>query len=306
MKKQIFILSVICIALASCNNNNIYDNLQKESNRSPIISELSKFNDSLLQTQLKTRAGSKRTLDRMSIVVADAVGAYEIGSIGAKIGGFLGHPHVGAGIGALIGGAYSSYKCYNLLNSTRASSVYREYKPLQVAAAYAPALEDSTLVHDNLPTEITLNYSTESKDNIEFGAKHNIIVRNLQTNNFVLDCDVKEFLSQEELDILTSKDFITGYDSVTNRLSNCIINGEIPQNTNKDISSMLMNLFASILETYSDKAEDTEFIINKYLDAVQKTSELSNEEKDNIYRALSVAASSFEFWNGKEIQDEQK
>lgn len=68
-----------------------------------------------------------------------------------------------------------------------------------------------------------------------------------------------------------------------------------------------MNLFASILETYSVRAEDIEFIINKYLDAVQKTSELSNEEKDSIYRSLSVAASSFEFWNGKhEIQYKQK
>lgn len=95
--------------------------------------------------------------------------------------------------------------------------------------------------------------------------------------------------------------------SFTNNLSNCIINGEIPQNTNKDIFSLLMNLFASVLETYSDRAEDIEFIINKYLDAVQKISELSNEEKDNIYRSLSVAASNFEFWNSKqEIKDEQK
>jgi len=61
-----------------------------------------------------------------------------------------------------------------------------------------------------------------------------------------------------------------------------------------------MNLFTNILETYSDKAEDVEFVINKYIEAVQNTNELSTEEKDNIYRSLSVAASSFELWNTKQ------
>ena len=60
-----------------------------------------------------------------------------------------------------------------------------------------------------------------------------------------------------------------------------------------------MNLFVNILETYSDKVEDIEFIINKYVDAIQSTSELSEDEKDNIYKSLSVAASSYEFWNEK-------
>lgn len=300
MKKLIFFVFFVCIVLVSCCNDNIYTDIQTEARRSPIISKLSDFNDSLLQTRTQTRSSYKQRLDRMSIVVADAIGAYESGVIGAEIGGFLGHPHVGAGICALIGGAYSSYKCYDLLNSTRAISTSTQYRPLQVAAAYVPALEDSTLVQGNLPKTIALNYSSENKNNIEFGAKHNIIVSNLQANKFVLDSDVKKLLTKEEIEILNSDEFIAGYDSIVNNLSKCIIDGEIPQSTNKSISSLLMNLFAYILETYPDKAEDTEFIINKYIDAVQKTPELSTEEKENIYKSLSVAASSFEFWNGKQ------
>lgn len=85
--------------------------------------------------------------------------------------------------------------------------------------------------------------------------------------------------------------------SVTNTLASCAVKGEIPKSDRKDVASLLMNLFATILDTYPENVNDTEFIINKYIDAVQKTTEISVEEKENIYKALSVAASSYEFWN---------
>ena len=299
MKNHIIPLLLFCLVFASCSKEVAYNDIQKESNNSLLISEMSDFNDSLLQTVSQTRASNKQILDRMSIVVADAIGAYECGSVGAKIGAFFGHPHVGAGICALVGGAYSSYKCYDLLHSTRALSSPVKYQPLQVAAAYVPAVENTSIIQNNLPKQISINFSEPNDEAIEFGAKHNVIVSNLQTNNFAIDSDVKKLLTKEEFEILSSNDFIDEYDNIVNNLSDCIVNKRIPQNANEDVSSMLMNLFASILETYSDKLEDTEFIINKYLDAVQRSSELTSEEKDNIYKSLSVAASSFEFWNGK-------
>ena len=191
------------------------------------------------------------------------------------------------------------FRTFDLLHVTRTLSIPEQYQPLQVAAAYAPALENPSIVQDNLPTQIIINYSTENTDNVEFGAKHNVIVRNLQSNNFALDSDVKKLLTIEGVEILTSDDFIAEYNGIVNNLSSCIINGEVPQSDDKEISSLLMNLFVNILETYSDKVEDIEFIINKYVDAIQSTSELSEDEKDNIYKSLSVAASSYEFWNEK-------
>lgn len=300
MRKSIYFIFLICIALTSCSKDTLYNDIHKESNKTPIILELSNFNDSLLRDLPQTRISNGQFLDRTSVVVADAIGAFAVGKIGAEIGGFFGHPHVGAIIGGLVGGAYSSYKCYRALHSTRVlNTPIVSYQPLQVAAAYVPALENSSVIQDNIPKQINFNYSKENEAHIEFGAKHNVIVSNLLTNNFALDSEVNKMLSKEEIEILNSDEFIAGYDSVVNNLTTCIINRKIPQSTDQDISSLLMNLFAHILATYPEQAEDVEFIINKYIDAVQRTPELSSDEKDNIYHSLSVAASSFEYWNAQ-------
>ena len=80
-------------------------------------------------------------------------------------------------------------------------------------------------------------------------------------------------------------------------ISNDILNGNITTSKGNDISTRLMNMFYDILVEYPEKLSDVEFIINKYIDAVKSSSELSEDEKDLIYTGLSVAASSSEFWN---------
>lgn len=299
MKIYFSFILTICVLLSSCStdSNDVITPERTSNLHSALIDDMSNFNDSLLSTLPSTRVSNKRILDNMSIVVADAIGAYGCGKIGAKVGSFFGHPIVGASIGALIGGAYSSYDCYNRLNSTRAIVSQNQLKPIQVAAAYIPALKDESLIEDNLPKKINLKYISDNEENIAIGAKHNIIVRNLQANNFSLNSEVQTYLSNDEIDILSSKEFILGFDSITCSINNYVIKEKIPQNIDNSTSSLLMNLFAKIINTYSDQTEDVDFIINKYLEAVQNTSELSKEEKDNIYKALSVAASSFEYWN---------
>lgn len=116
---------------------------------------------------------------------------------------------------------------------------------------------------------------------------------------FVIKSDYSQYLSQEEINVLTSDEFVSAYDSIANILCDCVISHEIPHIDGNDVSSLLMNLFNNILLTYSVQVYDIEFIINKYIDAIQQTTELNEIDKEILLKSLSVAASSYELWNLK-------
>lgn len=59
----------------------------------------------------------------------------------------------------------------------------------------------------------------------------------------------------------------------------------------------VVRLYLDILNTSPEKLEDVEFITNKYIELIEKSNELTEAEKDNIYMAFSVAAASVEYWN---------
>lgn len=50
---------------------------------------------------------------------------------------------------------------------------------------------------------------------------------------------------------------------------------------------------------YPEKANDVEFISNKYVELISASLELTEEDKDLLYSAISVAVSSFEYWENE-------
>ena len=119
MKNIIIWMVFMCAIMSSCNND-YFEHIDmceqnKDIKNSSLLCEMSSFNDSLLNTKTLTRLSYRNRLNYLSIVCADAMGAYSGGCTGAKMGSVIGHPHVGAAIGAVICGGFSSYKCYDLL-----------------------------------------------------------------------------------------------------------------------------------------------------------------------------------------------
>lgn len=64
---------------------------------------------------------------------------------------------------------------------------------------------------------------------------------------------------------------------------------------NEDVPDVVMRLYLEVFQNYPDKADDVEFITNKYIELISASNELTAEEKEIIYSALSVAASSYEY-----------
>ena len=235
----------------------------------------------------------------MCVVSSDIIGGYSGGCAGAKVGAIIGHPHVGAAIGAVVVGGYSSYKAHRILSDAYATRGVEKnnisLKPMEVAAAYVPALENEAVIKDNYPTQIKLD-NLDKKD-IEIGAKHNAILKNLETNNFNKE-KILQYLSKEELQILSSKELEDEMENTVEKAIESSLKGEYIKTDGNDTPAKVMNLFFEIFEKYPDNVDDVQFIINKYIEAVKNTEEISEADKEIIYQALSIGASSYEYWSG--------
>ena len=297
MKKiKTYIVLLLCAILLSCTEY-VGNNVLQES-EPKVIENLTSYNDSLMLSSKKTRVSTRRLLYYLSVASADAGGAYNGGQAGLKVGALIGQPHIGAAIGAVCCGGYTSYMCHRLLsdaNVTRGVSTPNlNLKAMDIAAAYAPVLSEEKVIEKNRTDNIYLNdVSVDIKD---IGAKHNLLLSNLQTNHFEKK-SVKENLTSEELCILNSDEFEIKMDSTVNQLQMSVQDGKIVQISGNDIPAKVMNLFFEIFTNYPNDENDVGMVVSRYLKEIDLDASFSELDRILIRQALSVAVSSFEYWS---------
>lgn len=289
---------MLVILLSSCSNDEpIIKN--KEAGdviaiESALVSDLKALNDSLIISQSPdTRGFWSGTLTFCAIAGADAAGAYEVGKIGAKIGFLVGNVDgalVGAGIGGLIGGAGASYGAYRTTRSTTIVS------PQTVTAAYIAVRQDSLNFNEYYPTQIDLNLPEDKRHLQEIGAKHNLVLKKLSNQDLSLT-PISEVLTNMETKIIQSSEFENGYYSILNSYVFGDYNTYVENNGS--VGNTVMKLYLDIMNKYPEKANDVEFISNKYVELISASPELTEDEKDLLYSAISVAVSSFEYWENE-------
>lgn len=287
------------VFMASCSNDYpINDSLSQQTKKTEtqvfnVAKEFQALNDSLLLIQNpETRGFWRGVLTFCAVAGADAAGAYEVGKIGCGVGSLFG-PNgavVGALAGGLIGGAGASYVAYC---STRSASIV---SPQTVTSAYVAVAEENPVYTDYYPEQINLKLPEEKKELQIIGVKHNLILEKLTNQEFSLT-PVEEVLTPLEAEIVKSKGFEDGYYSVLNKY----IIGDYDTYVENDGSTgnVVMKLYLDIINKYPEEVNDVEFVSNKYIELISNSSELSDEEKDRLYSAISVAVSSFEYWQSK-------
>lgn len=266
--------------------------ISEETQAFNVAKEFKALNDSLLLIKdPETRGDGFLTF--CAVASADITGAYEVGKIGAKIGSLIGPKGaaIGAAIGGLIGGAGASYGAYEGL--TKSTSVVSSQT---VINAYIAVLEDNPLLDDYYPEEVNLELPEEKKDLQEIGVKHNLILEKLTDQEFS-STQIEDVLTSLELEIINSAEFEEGYYSVLDQIT--IDNYDTYVDNDGSTGNIVMNLYLDIINKYPEQLNDVEFVSNKYIELISKSSELSEEEKDLLYSAISVAASSFEYWKSK-------
>lgn len=291
---------------ASCTNEEKELGAERFNRHIPeVLGRMSAFNDSLLngRNSERTRVNAGRILNRMVIVSSDISGAYELGKIGFHIGKFFGGQtaFAGATIGGLIGGVYASYAAYRSLHGTRSSDINLE--PNIAVAAYLPLLQDSMDVRHAYPKRITLNLPADKACLQDMGAKHNLVLTNMMNGN-LSTLSLEAYLTKDELYVINSDEYKKAYDLTTARIEQACLNQCVIESSGDDVADLLMNLFYQVFEAYPENSDDVEFILNKYIEAVSASEEIPDTDKDIIFSALSVAASSYEFWeNGQYVGD---
>ncbi len=294
-----FLLGVI-IVCHSCSKGNISDDDLDQTIRTESISmeraqEFKELNDSLLlDRNYQSRGFWSGVLSFCAIAGADAAGAYEVGKVGGFIGTVCGGPAgTGTGmlIGGLIGGAGASYAAYC---TTRSETFV--VSPMTVTSAYVAVAEDNLNYSNYYPQQIELKLPEEKKELQIIGAKHNLVLEKLSNQDLSLT-PVEDVLTPLEYEIVKTPEFENGYYAVLNKY----IIGDYNTYVEDDGSTgnIVMKLYLDIINKYPEKVDDVEFVSNKYIELIANSSELTDEEKDCLYSAISVAVSSFEFWQSK-------
>lgn len=308
MKNLTIIFLSLVFTLFSCSNNEDYSTDQQTGRTETaslnydIATRLGAFNDSLYIAKEKSsekqpsNISGKNALKGASylwVAAHDVYGAYKGYKLGSGIGSLFGPETSIAGgvICGLVKGSYSSYKAYKNTKFMRSAlSADSLITPDLIVRAYGYGLDNGFNPHSNFPRTINLVWPKGVTPPC-MGANHNMVLYNLQNSNFST-LPANTYLTEDEQKVIYSEDFQTDFNAMATSEDMDI---EIDDNSN-EVDDIVMSLFLQVYQDYPEKAEDVEFITNKYIELINASSEISDEDKENIYSALSVAASSYEYW----------
>ena len=303
--KSTKLMCLICILVAgcalavglitSCSRGQSINLPEDNSESSELIQTLEAVNDNFManKTEIRGKGWGRKILRVLCVASADIGGAYEGGKIGGKVGALFGPKGaiIGAGVGGTIGAVGASYGAYC---GTRSVTIDADY-PL-VVSAYSYMQENNDL-KSLVPSEgILLQIPKEYNRPIEAGVEHNLMLSLLREESSALSRHVNK-LSDLELAVTESPEFQKAYNDCIQRAKAITFT---PKPAGKDdLGQKVMNLFLNVYTEYPQDQADVNEIINKYISVIEKSSELSKEEKELIYSSLSVAAYSFKYWENE-------
>lgn len=294
MKKSFlgFMLVVMSVFMFSCEKEDKMNNTFN-SKSSTTLEILKEFNDSL---SVDPACETKGFLRFIAVASADVTGAYELGKIGVKIGalGGLKGALIGGAIGGIIGGVGASYGAYCGTKPETASTLDFPTVNMLVTNYSYVTISDS-LLFQYTEDDIKLNFPEEFNDEaIRTGKMHNLIL-DISIDEGELQ-NIDNQLTDMEKSVIYSDEFLCEYDKIINNFIDLDL--EDPEYIYADgtVESSVMQLFLDIYNKYPENCEDVNFIINKYIEVVDDSDEISDEMKSCIYNGLAVAAYSYKYW----------
>lgn len=298
MKACYLCVLFLSIVISSCSQQEQEINAPREQVKDELILSLENLNDSIMATKPQSRS----FLRFLAVSAADIGGAWELGKIGATVGSaFPGYGTlIGGGVGAVVGGVGASYVAYC---STCSIVVPYNYDVAFVAAEYAK-IKESVEINECFDEQIKLEIPQKYEEALLVGAEHNLILDALRADSVItrsepmnMENTTSPSLSTIETQVLNSSGFVDRYNSLMQTY--CSLDVEKYVSDNNSMGSQVVRLFIDVYNQYSETIDDVNLIINKYIQRIESSSSLTNDEKQLIYNALAVAAYSFRYWDNE-------
>lgn len=313
MKKTIwvFLLTTMCctfLVSVSCSKGDTSEIQSSKVENTQVVTDLKNVNSELLSTVPSSTRWTDK--ERIRVVSADIGGAWGGGKIGGKVGGSigmgLGNPITGAVFGAflggVIGGAYASWLAAPemVVAADNSKSIEQVCKILinddmsinesAINRIAIRAAESTTVNKLDVEEELIIE-SRLDENSLDIGKTHNIILS-------VMDGSV--ILQNEEQELSDSSNLKEALFNSENFIDNCKAIGADASigllSTSDTMLSKVMELFNQVLEGYASETDDVAFIIGKYVDVIEKSNELTTEQKQCIKSGLATALYSFKYW----------
>lgn len=303
---MVAIVATMLMLFSSCSQQDDLAYAAKvDYNKSPLLEDLRKVNTSLIEERAQTRGWS--TAQWLQVTVADIRGAYKGGKNGGKIGkyigSFFGRPVTGTVCGALIGGsAYGAYKSYKAAPEGCAltTGTTGDVSVPQLSMVCYAVADDNLSANGNnfdanfatmkriTPDDELLSSVSLSQQQLNVGKMHNVILASIDHSIKVKDADISE------------KDSLFTAIWNSDQMQNLLVSLEATSSEDDKLTSKadsVMNLFEDLFLQYTAEDKDVVYIINKYSELINSSSELTDDEKDWILSGLATALYSYNFWN---------
>ena len=156
----------------------------------------------------------------------------------------------------------------------------------EILKSISSSVKEKIYLEDNLEKSVLLD-----SFQLSVGKTHNVILSVLD-NSMILDKN-KEIIAADGLynSFLDSSEF----ESMCTNMIYDMYTGNYQE---KDpLLNRLWNLFEKVFMEYTAGSSDIVKIINKYVKVIDRTDELTNEEKESLKYSFATALYSFNYWS---------
>ena len=319
------------LLFASCDKNRKENEPQYAD--SDLVRELTSLNGELIRSRPQTRKITKKEF--LLVAFADVEGAWAGGKvglkIGAKVGTILGSPITGGSVGAFVGavgwGAVQSWLAYpdeEVVEVPDYDDVADFCTEMSLCLADEIDIDDLTGLSDVVfdPDESVESDSDEiteemiivekryldevslSLTELMVGKKHNELLVNFQGASITPSPHktrtraIEETSTEENVDYESLAEAILDSDEMRQAYYETFESGEVLEDVS--LPSVVTSLFSEVYQVYPESIQDVVYLINSYLERIDTSTELSEEEKSWIHLGMAVSLYSYNYWSQKQ------